>query len=35
MLDYVLKRGERLEKPENKACHDDLLVLRNNYDCFL
>ena len=23
----VLKRGERLEKPDNKACHDDMLVL--------
>ena len=23
----VLKRGERLEKPENKACHDDMSVL--------
>ena len=22
-----LKRGERLEKPDNKACHDDMLVL--------
>ena len=23
----VLMRGERLEKPDNKACHDDMLVL--------
>ena len=24
-----LKRGERLEKPDNKACHDDMLVLND------
>ena len=23
----VLKRGERLEIPDNKACHDNMLVL--------
>ena len=22
-----LKRGERLEKPDNKACHDDMLAI--------
>ena len=25
----VLKRGERLEKPDNQACHDDMLGFCN------
>ena len=28
----VLKGGERLEKPDNQACHDDMLALLAQYN---
>ena len=30
-LASLLRAGERLEKPENVACHDNMLVLSSNF----